>query len=167
MRFPSKITSSYIWVAIPVVWVIFRWYACGVDGRSLERSLYGHVITKFSRMGTLLHFLTHGALRESSAIIKVLAGCVVFRGSSWWEGFMTHACSEKYYRLFLVTYVIHTFTKRSKMWVIKKFDIFSIFLSFFLFIYLFSFISNEITKGSCKWNLPRGSVQRILKDKRK
>ena len=36
--------------------------------------MYGHVITKFSRMGRLLHFLTHGAplarfARESSAII--------------------------------------------------------------------------------------------------
>ena len=35
-------------------------------------STYGHVITKFSRMGRLLHFLTHGAVlarfaRESSA----------------------------------------------------------------------------------------------------
>ena len=35
-------------------------------------SSYGHVITKFSRLGRLLHFLTHGALlacfaRESSA----------------------------------------------------------------------------------------------------
>ena len=31
---------------------------------------YGHVITKFSRMGRLLHFLTHGALLayESSAM---------------------------------------------------------------------------------------------------
>ena len=34
-----------------------HWYACGADGRSV----YGHVITKFSRMGSLLHFLTHGA----------------------------------------------------------------------------------------------------------
>ena len=25
------------------------------------RSVYGHVITKFSRMGSLPHFLTHGA----------------------------------------------------------------------------------------------------------
>ena len=35
--------------------------------------MYGHVIAKFSRMGRLLHFLTHGAplarfARESSAI---------------------------------------------------------------------------------------------------
>ena len=55
MRFPAKITSSCIWVAIPVDWVILHWYAFGVDGRSLGRSLYGNVITKFSRMGRLLH----------------------------------------------------------------------------------------------------------------
>ena len=34
MRFPAKITSSCIWVAIPVDWVISHWYACGADGRS-------------------------------------------------------------------------------------------------------------------------------------
>ena len=40
------------------------------DGLSGGRSVYGHVITKFSRMGRLLHFLTHGALLacESSAM---------------------------------------------------------------------------------------------------
>ena len=32
------------------------------DGRSGGRSVYGHVITKFSWMGRLLYFLTHGAL---------------------------------------------------------------------------------------------------------
>ena len=32
------------------------------DGLSGGRSVYGHVITKFSGMGRLLHFLTHGAL---------------------------------------------------------------------------------------------------------
>ena len=31
------------------------------DGLSGGRSVYGHVITKFSRMGRLLHFLTYGA----------------------------------------------------------------------------------------------------------
>ena len=61
MRFPAKITSSCIWVAIPVDWVILHWYACGEDGRSLRRAMYGHVVTKFFRMGRLLHFLTHGA----------------------------------------------------------------------------------------------------------
>ena len=34
-----------------------HWYACGANGRSV----YGHVITKFSRMGSLPYFLTHGA----------------------------------------------------------------------------------------------------------
>ena len=43
-------------------------------GRAVGRSLYGHVITKFSRMCRLLHFLTHGAplacfAHESPAII--------------------------------------------------------------------------------------------------
>ena len=38
------------------------------------RSVYDHVITKFSRMGRLPHFLTHGApqarfARQSSAIM--------------------------------------------------------------------------------------------------
>ena len=32
-----------------------------MDGRAGGRSVYGHVITKFSRMGSLPHFLTDGA----------------------------------------------------------------------------------------------------------
>ena len=37
MRLPIKISSSCIWVAIPVDWAILRWYACGADGRSVGR----------------------------------------------------------------------------------------------------------------------------------
>ena len=40
MRFPAKITSSRIWVTIPVDWVILHYIiyiACGADGRSLRR----------------------------------------------------------------------------------------------------------------------------------
>ena len=71
--FPAKITSSCIWVAIPVDSVILHWYACGADGRWLGHSVYVYVVTQFSRMGRLLHFLTHGAplarfARDSSAI---------------------------------------------------------------------------------------------------
>ena len=55
MRIPAKITSSCIWVAIPVDLVILHWYACDADGRSLGRaggrsvgrSVYGNVITIF------------------------------------------------------------------------------------------------------------------------
>jgi len=73
MRFPAKITSSCIWVVIPVDWVILHWYACGADKRSLGWSVYSHVIAKFSPMSKLLHFLTHGAslarfARKSSAM---------------------------------------------------------------------------------------------------
>ena len=39
MRFSAKITSSCIWVAIPVDWVILHWYACGADGRSGGRAV--------------------------------------------------------------------------------------------------------------------------------
>ena len=38
------------------------------DGLSGGRSVYSHVITKFSRMGRLLHFLTHEA-RQTTAFI--------------------------------------------------------------------------------------------------
>ena len=77
MPFLAKVTSSRIWVAIPVNWDILHWYACGADGRSLGWALYGHMITKFSRMGRLLHFLTHGAplahfARESSSIFFLI-----------------------------------------------------------------------------------------------
>ena len=43
---------------------ILHWYACGADWRkgwAVGWSVYGHVITKFSQVGRLLHFLTHGA----------------------------------------------------------------------------------------------------------
>ena len=68
---------------------ILHWYVCGADGRSLGRSVgrsvYGHVITKFSRMDRLLHFLTHGAPlvpfeRESPAMIPDLLRTSIFIG---------------------------------------------------------------------------------------
>ena len=51
-----------------------HWYACGADRRSLARSVYGHVITKFSGMGRLPHFLSYGAppTRARFVIICVL-----------------------------------------------------------------------------------------------
>ena len=45
---------------------ILRWYACGADGRSGGRSVYCHVITKFSQVGCLPHFVTHGAPLHAS-----------------------------------------------------------------------------------------------------
>ena len=69
MRFSPKITSSCIWVAIPVDWDILHWYACGADGRASV----GH-ITKISRMGDYHIFLPMVLrfarfARESFAII--------------------------------------------------------------------------------------------------
>ena len=63
IRFRAKktLTTDYpkFCVGMPVV---------RTDGRAGGRSAYGHVITKFSRMGSLPHFVTHGApLRASRA----------------------------------------------------------------------------------------------------
>ena len=71
MRFPAKITSSCIWVAIPVDWVILHWYACGADGRSLGRAV--GVRSRDYQILSDVSFLTHGAplvrfARESSAM---------------------------------------------------------------------------------------------------
>ena len=70
---PNK-TLSCIWVAIPVDWVILHWYACGADGRSGGRSVYGHVITKFFRM-VVYHISLPMVLRfarESSAKMSAI-----------------------------------------------------------------------------------------------
>ena len=67
MRFPAKITSGCIWVAIPVDWVILHWYACGADGRSVGvRPRDYHIFSD--------GWITHGApqarfAHESSAIL--------------------------------------------------------------------------------------------------
>ena len=67
MQFPAKIASSCIWVAIPVDWVILHWYACDADGRSFRRSVYGHVIAKFSGMGRFTYPWCSADTHESSA----------------------------------------------------------------------------------------------------
>ena len=77
MRFPAKITSSCIWVAIPVELFYIGMPVVRTDGLLGGRAVYGHVITKFSQMDRLLHFLTHGAplvcfAHESSAIKFVM-----------------------------------------------------------------------------------------------
>ena len=59
MRFPGEISSSCIWVAIPVDWASLHWYACSVDGRSVGRTVTW--LPKFFRMGRLTHFLRYGA----------------------------------------------------------------------------------------------------------
>ena len=62
MRLPVKITSTCIWVVKPVVELFYIGMpVVRTNGRAGGRSVYDHVITKFSRMGSLSHFLTHGA----------------------------------------------------------------------------------------------------------
>ena len=49
------------------------------DGRVGGRSVYGHVITKFSRMGSLPHFFTHGAPLGASHTRAPLVSFVQFK----------------------------------------------------------------------------------------
>ena len=44
-----------------------HWFPFSADGRSVARSLYDHVITKYSWMGRLPHFLSCGAPLTRSA----------------------------------------------------------------------------------------------------
>ena len=48
---------------------IEHWYAYGADGRTDVRSVYGHVITKFSGMGRFTNPWCSAGARESSSII--------------------------------------------------------------------------------------------------
>ena len=60
------------WVALRLPYLLIELFCIGMhlvrtDSRG-GRSVYGHLVTKFSRMGSLPHFLTHGApLRASRA----------------------------------------------------------------------------------------------------
>ena len=92
MLFPTKITSSCIWVATPVDWVILHWYVCGADGRLLGQ---------FSRMGRFTSFsypwCSAGALRrESSAIIwenliRIKAFCIWLSLKNYFTGELSNA----------------------------------------------------------------------------
>lgn len=67
--FPNK-TLSFIWVAIPVDWIILNWHACGADGRSVGvwSCFLGWVVyhiylpmvlhcTRFARVSSAIKFL--------------------------------------------------------------------------------------------------------------
>jgi len=62
---PTKLVSVVIYFSLTdytdYTRLILHWYACGAGGRSLARSVNGHVITKFSGIGRLPHFLSCGA----------------------------------------------------------------------------------------------------------
>ena len=54
------------YVAFGLTYTLIQLFYIGMpvvrtDGRAGGRAVYGHVITKFSRMGSLPHFFTHGA----------------------------------------------------------------------------------------------------------
>ena len=68
----------FLSVAFGLPYLLIELFDIGIpvvrtDGRAGGRSVYGHVITKFSRMGSLPHFSTHGApLRAARARAPLL-----------------------------------------------------------------------------------------------
>ena len=53
---------------------IFHWYSCGANGRSFVRSVYDHVITKFSGMGRFTYPWCSASTRfaRGSSAIKIM-----------------------------------------------------------------------------------------------
>ena len=58
MRFPAKTERR---VAFGLPYLLIELFNIGIPVVRIDGRAYGHVITKFSRMGRLPHFLTHGA----------------------------------------------------------------------------------------------------------
>ena len=48
-----------------------HWYACGADGQSYVRSVYGHVITKFSGMGRFTYLWGSAHARALRARVEL------------------------------------------------------------------------------------------------
>ena len=68
------------WVVFGLLYLLIELFYIGIpvvrtDGRAAGRSVYGHVITKFSWMGRLPHFLSYGAPR-SAASGALLTFCI-------------------------------------------------------------------------------------------
>ena len=57
----SRQNNLELYLGSHTCWLSYFTLVCLWCGRTVGRSVYGHVITKFSRMGSLPHFLTHGA----------------------------------------------------------------------------------------------------------
>ena len=95
----GHVTSFQIkpWVAfgLPYLLIVYELFYNGMpvvqtDGRTLARSVYGHVITKFSGMGRLPHFLSYGALLKIYIyLLSIDAYCLIecsFKSplALWW-----------------------------------------------------------------------------------
>ena len=100
MRFPAKITSSFIWVAFLFGWVIVLWYACGADGRSVGRAGARSRDNQNFSMGRLPNFLTHGAaLRALRASAVELPCDKTFPSRSQGLDFFIYVSEEERKRL--------------------------------------------------------------------
>ena len=174
MRIPTKITLSCIWVAIPACWLSYLTLVCLSCGRTVSRaggrSVCGHVITKFSRMGWLLHFLTHGAplarfARQSSAITasqmakQMVTLRIKMHRSRVSDGFdhFTRVCPASVPYFLSMKSLRNLFAAMAKQFRTFIFVLFFLCFVFFQFLslfvlLLFSFFFFSLKRRSCLQN---------------
>ena len=76
------------WVAFGLPYLLIELFYIGIpvvrtDGRSPARSVYDQVITKFSRIGKLPHFLSYGAPSTRGANAQALREPIGVAGQFW------------------------------------------------------------------------------------
>ena len=81
------------------------------DGRAGGRSVYGHVITKFSRMGSLPHFFTHGAPLRASKVIYSASSCCLLNG----EPEQSKRPNQKFYLAELIAVLLTGFLEKLEL----------------------------------------------------
>ena len=138
---------SCIWVDIPVDWVILHWCACGADRRSADRAVYGHVITKFSR----IDLLSYGAPLLPQSTLSLSVSLLSSLSSSLASSILVIPSAILQWNLFLWdTSIQETSPFRGhKMWSRKNLHIIFLFLLPLLKRHLYS---EERDTFSGTWN---------------
>ena len=115
------------WVAFGLPYLLIElflhWYSCGPDGRSggrsVGRSVYGLVITKFCRMSRLPHFLSYGARRAWSSSITTWSFIVistVFVESHDCSPYLVHSVEAELESILPLIAVWQKSTYKLKLW---------------------------------------------------
>ena len=105
-----------------------HWFPCGADGRS-----YGHVITKFSRIGRLPHFLSYGAPSTRAREAR-----------GWSSANNCLLIIVNFYRKQYPLPAVSRLARRGEQWLHVCY-IFMLWFSFILGLYLFPFVLNSLS----------------------
>ena len=128
MRFPAKITSSCISVAIPVDWVILHWYACVEDGLSFGRAVGRCTVTWLPHFLGWVHYFNFFPMVLRSRASRARAPQIKFSynaHSDWlkkhgsWEyktrGKSCHAICESHHAAGFKSKVLHFRVKNTAL----------------------------------------------------